>query len=850
MMTVRRLAKPVAALAIPAALLWAFFGQVFTGRVFYAGDIARIYLPQRVALTDALRSQRIPWWSSGLGIGYPLLAEGEVGALYPLNWIICLFLSPEIGLTVSVILHYALTALGLYLFGRSLGMSAGGGLLSAVIWAFGGFNISHASHVSILCTATWLPWMLLLVERLLRLEQRRNWHVVALAACVAMQFFAGHAQMSLLNMMAVAAYALDRWWTAGRKGSARGGLPLIVLGVVLGGVLSLPQLLPSYQLSSLSQRAGGLDPTFFTSYSFHPLLGVTWLSPFVLGNPYPEGSIELMVYSGLLPLLLASLAIKRHGDRQKWFWLTLGVLGYLLALGRWNPVYALLRRVPVLSLFRVPARYLYWESLSLAVLAGLGLDVLLGTTRRRSARAGLALGAFAVLLAVGVCLAASSASHTEQLIERWRWFPALLLLAGSAVLLAAKWLDRATLAGLALIVLAGDLQAYGQVLSATYSATMPREQVIEPLNSRPFLQLDPSMFRVYTKESIVPALSVMRESYYPNMGLTYGVASANLYLPLVPPAYQSYLTELSAERLNRLNAKYYLIPQLLPVDEARELYDVENPLAALPANEWLAIDAQEIVALEVESYLSHSVDLGDGTLAATLRFRTADKDVTIPLRAGLETAEWAYEREDVRRAIAHSLPEVATTWPARSGFPPGEHVGHTYLARYEFAEPQHFTAVRLEPQLPLAFVRVERVRFMSADGCPTLLSRHLRLGDHSIVYRSEDVLIYRNEDVLPRAYTLPATEVEYHDGNVILPEMVDRSQIGAAELVSYDDLQVRLRAHLSEPGYLILADLYYPGWRARVDGQAAAILCADTVFRAVRLEPGEHLVSFTYRFAP
>ncbi len=60
-------------------------------------------------------------------------------------------------------------------------------------------------------------------------------------------------------------------------------------------------------------------------------------------------------------------------------------------------------------------------------------------------------------------------------------------------------------------------------------------------------------------------------------------------MPLVPRNYGDYLADLTAGRLNALNVKYYLIPQLLPVDAASELYDVEDPYAALPANQcWIS----------------------------------------------------------------------------------------------------------------------------------------------------------------------------------------------------------------------------------------------------------------------
>lgn len=59
--------------------------------------------------------------------------------------------------------------------------------------------------------------------------------------------------------------------------------------------------------------------------------------------------------------------------------------------------------------------------------------------------------------------------------------------------------------------------------------------------------------------------------------------------------------------------------------------------------------------------------------------------------------------------------------------------------------------------------------------------------------------------------------------------------------------RVTIQVDMTQPGYLVLSDVYYPGWQATVDGKPSEILPANHAFRAVILDEGKHTIVFEYK---
>ncbi len=126
--------------------------------------------------------------------------------------------------------------------------------------------------------------------------------------------------------------------------------------------------------------------------------------------------------------------------------------------------------------------------------------------------------------------------------------------------------------------------------------------------------------------------------------------------------------------------------------------------------------------------------------------------------------------------------------------------------------------------------------------------------------------VYRNTAVLPRSFVVhnawsvgnqeeaftavhrsdfePATHVVIENGRSITSQQLDASP---ASIVSYSNNEIRLETFTSAPGYLVLSEVYYPGWKVEVDGHPAELKRANYAFRAVFLPPGEHQVRFHFQ---
>ena len=97
-----------------------------------------------------------------------------------------------------------------------------------------------------------------------------------------------------------------------------------------------------------------------------------------------------------------------------------------------------------------------------------------------------------------------------------------------------------------------------------------------------------------------------------------------------------------------------------------------------------------------------------------------------------------------------------------------------------------------------------------------------------------------------RALTMVAKDDFPWHRKVVLAEPVEFAAqadgTGSARIIAEDHHSITIDVQTDRPGWLVLADTFYPGWSATLDGRSLAVCRADYAFRAVPVEHGGTVV--------
>jgi hypothetical protein len=143
--------------------------------------------------------------------------------------------------------------------------------------------------------------------------------------------------------------------------------------------------------------------------------------------------------------------------------------------------------------------------------------------------------------------------------------------------------------------------------------------------------------------------------------------------------------------------------------------------------------------------------------------------------------------------------------------------------------------------------------------------KKLREDQEEVFTGASGIKVWRNPGVMPRAWIAHQAVRVNTDGELqskiqngeidFARQVVTMQGLPALDQCAGDEVRfkqwstdrVTLSAQVRCRGVLVLADAYYPGWQARVDGRASPVHEVYGAVRGVVVEAGEHEVEFLFR---
>jgi hypothetical protein len=897
---------------VTALYILFFWPGIAAGHLLAPGDGRDYFLPMFLAPKTL--------WDPAFQNGYPVTGDPQVMTWYPVARIFGLLGSW--GWVQSwnafILFGYIGAACWMYLYAFSLVGKRAAAAVSGVVYSMTGFMMGHLGHVTFINAACWIPGVLLGLEQAAR---KASWRwAMAAAGCLSMIFLSGNPQLTLYTCLFSAARLAAL--VVQRQARMRSAFASLAgMAAVTGGLCAI-QLLPSRELQLLSERAA-IDYTFFSAYSLHPVELLTGLFPFVLGSRgspiYPQPYIgwswvEGAFHVGFMVLFLALAALSLRPKRAR-FWGYAFVAAVLLASDGTTALGPLLFRLPVYQLFRSHGRWMLYADFSAALLAGHGFAALLeGIAWRDALRLA---GRFLVALAVACFALFSLAPFLHDRAAQLGFttyqvslhlnavrIPLAIALIGAAVLIVWMRYPRSRVApALAACLLLASLASAARYEEwRTWPLPFTTADVQPPAALDAFgreararqgslLALDPSGQPTYEGEPLDycrfwrwPSLSFYHPLYVARLGEILSldetgsfIGDAGMFLGQAPDLFGllfvSVATHPAAPTVAYGN---------LRLPEARTNLMIGNPANGMPeprsAQAPIPADAQKIL---LTSALGNSAPIKQGdTVAEAVLSLASGRQAVYPIRAGIDTAEYALECVDVRPFMQHGLaPVFSTRMFPRAG---GDCPLHDYIATIALGTHDPILQMTLRYVHPLGDLMVSHVWFVRPDGSVSASEVTSAVTESPLHWRSRGstphARVFENLRVMDRAWVVPAVrklapgEIQqairsgaFPDGSPFDPRqtaLVERDVAGwasdsatapaAARVSIAEPANTALDVSVDAParGFLVVRDVYYPGWHAYRNGAEVPIYQTNYIQRGMVVEPGQNRIRFEYSPAP
>jgi hypothetical protein len=351
-------------------------------------DLTRLFLPHHMKVASYVaRTGRVPGWDpSGFG-GRPLIGNPQAGLFYPPTWLAWWAGTPS-ALGWLTVAHLVWGGIGAYVLARRISLGRWASAVAGACFEASPYLLAQAfeGHYPHVWAASWFPWAFW-AAGLLRDGDPRG--ALALPPILALAFLTGHPQEGYILTLALVAWAGFEslrlvWGGRAIAAASRAALGAGLLGLMIG--LVAVEWLPDLEAGAWGLRGARHSLREATRYHLHRLNWLQLLSPRALGGPadYLGGDNywETVFSLGWVPLVLAAVALRRSPRRAAVRgWATLAAAAAVFAAGRDLGLFSVVYHVaPGMDRFRVPARSLFLVSLAGAVLAGLGVEAIAGSS--------------------------------------------------------------------------------------------------------------------------------------------------------------------------------------------------------------------------------------------------------------------------------------------------------------------------------------------------------------------------------------------------------------------------------------------------------------------------------------
>ncbi|MDE0311841.1 MAG: YfhO family protein [Caldilineaceae bacterium] len=622
------------------------------------------------------------------------------------------------------------------------------------------------------------------------------------------------------------------------------------------------------------------------------------------------GYTEFVAYVGVVGLLLALVAVVSSLRETEWrrpwavgHWplaalcgIFFAGLGLFLALGRWNPFSFLFYHViPGYDLFRTPARWMMLYTLGMALLAGVGAEWLwhrmrdAGGSKAVSLRLSDAVGAaLLAVLALDLLLAARALPHTEptapQAVYDVRTASAHLLTEPQRALHPAA---AGRLLSISDIMFdPGDMSDWRRILRGG-----ARPQLSEAAFTEFIIALK-------SQEILAPNLSLQWR--IPTVdGFDGGVLPLQRYNAflslLIPPdelvpdgrVREQLQTIPSGHILDLMDARFVVTDKLRDLWFDGVYYDRQIGATLNGDGASSSVGEKSGGGARLTVDVPHSFEATAVDVIGYVTLNPAEPHAGAANQPVAEiTALVGGERLAIGRLLAGSgggafrtaglQPAFAGSGEASVVFRDGKTGQEEYLARFtlpEAARPEQLEISLVEgpASTGLAVQAVTLIDERTNTFVPLLPSdrgsfQRVHSGDVKIYERrggngrAQLVESVRRVSSLDEAVTelrdmavdgaAQAAVVEASAEAVAEWGLVDMDGSPAAEgavsIISYAPERIVIRVSSERPGFLVLKDAYFPGWRATVNGEAVDVVPTNVLFRGVPVPAGESEVVFSY----